>query len=159
MDGSRGGFRLEKGATGFWHVSEAPLRETEVGRCRAAWYAAALAAGGQPGDFAERVYPYNFHSATVVDGAGGRHVVLFHAHQPLVAFVEERKYGYTDEFLEPPAWGVAAFGDAGFVVLSAAQLLSPLKEWDTSVLSPSELKQIAYWEPRTLGAALFNAWD
>ncbi|MFB6618871.1 hypothetical protein ACIGFK_29450 [Streptomyces sp. NPDC085524] len=140
-------------------MSEAPLREVEVGRCRAAWYAVALAADGRPGDFAERVYPYNFHSATVVDGDGGQHVVLFHAHQPLVAFVAERRYGYADEFLEPPAWAVAALGDAGFVVLSAAQLLSSAGEWDASVLSPSEHKQISYWEPETLGAMLFNAWD
>ncbi|MFJ8016557.1 hypothetical protein [Streptomyces sp. NPDC096339] len=140
-------------------MGEAPLAVIEVGRCRAAWYAAALAANGQPGDFAEQAYPYNFHSAVIVDGDGRQQVVLFHAHQPLVAFVAERRYGYTDEFLEPPGWGVAALGDAGFAVPSTAQLLSAVGEWDTSVLSPSEVKQIAYWEPPTLGALLFNAWD
>ncbi|WP_329383974.1 hypothetical protein OG625_22425 [Streptomyces sp. NBC_01351] len=140
-------------------MSEAPLVEIEARVCHAAWYAAALAANGRVGDFAVRSYPDNFHSATVVGGDGTQHVMLFHAHQPLVAFVTVRRYWYTDEFLEPPAWGVEALGGAGFVVLSAAELLSPLGDWDTSVLSPSELGQIEHWEPANLGAMLFNAWD
>lgn len=156
-DGQRGGFRLEKGATGFRHVSEPALPDVGASVCRAAWQGAARAAHGRLGEFAGRGYPENFHRATIAD-RGGVHEMLFHAHQPLIAFVTVRRHWYTDEFRDPPRWG-AAFGDAGFVVLSAAQLLSPLGEWDTSVLSPAETSQIEHWQPANLGATLFNAWD
>ncbi|WP_063754369.1 hypothetical protein [Streptomyces sp. NRRL S-1813] len=86
------------------------------------------------------------------------HIALFHAHYPLIAFVGGRRYWYTGQFQEPPAWaGVLA--DVGFVVLSAARLLSPLVESDTSALSAAERRQIERWRPETLGATLFNSWD
>ncbi|GAA0435775.1 hypothetical protein [Streptomyces luteireticuli] len=53
----------------------------------------------------------------------------------------------------------AALDDMGFVVLSAARLLSPITESDTSALSTEEWCRIKHWRPTTLGAALFNAWD
>lgn len=116
----------------------------------------ARAARGQVGDFVERRYPQTFHSATLTD-RDGTHVALFHAHHPLTAFVDERRHWYTDEFREPPAWaGVLAHH--GFAVLSAALLLAPFPAADVSALSGSELRQIAFRRPDTVGAALFNAW-
>ncbi|MEV4921410.1 hypothetical protein [Streptomyces roseoverticillatus] len=125
--------------------------------CRATWHAAARAAGGRVEDFVEQEYPQNFHSASI-SNRNGTHVALFHAHYPLVSFVGDRRYWYTDEFQEPPAWATVLIG-AGFVVLSAAQLLSPLEESDTSALSKAEWRQIKHWRPQSLGATLFNSWD
>ncbi|MEV6357833.1 hypothetical protein [Streptomyces hydrogenans] len=157
MEDSQVAFRLEPGATGFRDRGDPPLPRTDPQPCRAAWFAAARAAGGQVEDFTEREYPQNFHVATISD-RDGAHIALFHAYYPLIAFVGDRRYWYTDEFQEPPAWATA-LTDSGFVVLSTAQLLSPLTEWDTSTLSATERRQIKHWRPKTLGATLFNSWD
>ncbi|BDH12742.1 hypothetical protein [Streptomyces hygroscopicus] len=157
MDSSQVTLRLEKGVTGFRDGSDPPVPATDPRACRVAWYAAARAARGQVEDFTEQEYPQNFHSATISDREG-THIALFHAHYPLIAFVGGRRYWYTGEFQEPPSWaGVLA--DVGFVVLSAARLLSPLVESDTSALSAAEWRQIKHWRPETLGATLFNSWD
>ncbi|MFI9724612.1 hypothetical protein ACIHFE_34160 [Streptomyces sp. NPDC052396] len=157
MDSQQASFRLEKGATGFRDRHDPPLRMTRLTMCRTAWYAAARAARGRVGYFAEQEDPQSFHSATISD-PGGMHVMLFHAYQPLIAFVAGRRYGYTDEFVEPPVWS-AAFGDFGFVVLGEVQLRSPLAAADVSGLSAAELRQVSYWRPMSLGATLFNSWD
>ncbi|MER6228264.1 MULTISPECIES: hypothetical protein [Streptomyces] len=157
VEDSQGAFRLELGVTGFRDRGDPLLPSTDAQTCRAAWYAAARAACGQVEDFTEQEYPQNFHSATISDRDGTR-IALFHAHYPLIAFVEDRRYWYTDEFQEPPTWATA-LTDVGFVVFSAAQLLSPLTESDTPALSATEWRQIEHWRPETLGAALFNSWD
>jgi hypothetical protein len=146
-----------RGVTGFSDWGDPPVPSTDPRACQAAWCAAARAAGGQVEDFAKQEYPQNFHSATISD-RGGKHIALFHAHYPLVAFVGRRRYWYTDEFQEPPTWATVLSG-VGFVVLSAARLLSPLEESDTSALSASERRQIKHWQPENLGATLFNSWD
>ncbi|MFH9090640.1 hypothetical protein [Streptomyces sp. NPDC017673] len=150
-------FRLERGVTGFRGRSEPPLPSTDPKACRAACHAAARAAGGQVEDFREQEYPRNFHSATIGD-RDGTYIALFHAHHPLIAFAGDRRHWYTDEFQEPPTWATVLI-EVGFVVLSAAQLLAPLTESDTSALSPTEWDQIKHWRPATLGATLFNSWD
>ncbi|MFJ5798762.1 hypothetical protein [Streptomyces decoyicus] len=157
MDSSQVTLRLEKGVTGFRDGSDPPLPRTDPRACRVAWYAAARAAHGQVEDFTEQEYPQNFHSATISDREG-THIALFHAHHPLIAFVGDRRYWYTSEFQEAPAWATV-LGDVGFVVLSAARLLSPLAESDTCALSGAEWRQIRHWRPGTLGATLFNSWD
>ncbi|MGW2146084.1 hypothetical protein ACWCOT_17390 [Nonomuraea bangladeshensis] len=157
MDSSRTVFRLERGVTGFRHVSEPPVPETEPRRCRRAWSAAARRARGQVGDFAEREYPQSFHSATIND-RDGAHLALFQAQVPLVAFVSDRRWAYSDEFLDPPAWAVA-LSPFGFTVLGTSLLMSPLTKVDTTALSAAEWREIEYWKPKTLGELLFNAWD
>ncbi|MFD6274539.1 hypothetical protein ACFWFI_02960 [Streptomyces sp. NPDC060209] len=148
---------LALGVTGFRDWSDPPLPSTDPRTCCAAWYAAAQTAGGQVEDFKEQEYPQTFHSATISD-RDGPHIALFHAHYPLLAFVGDWRYWYTDEFQEPPTWATV-LTDVGFVVLSAAQLLSPLTESDTSALSATESRQIKLWRPETLGATLFNSWE
>ncbi|WP_245234529.1 hypothetical protein [Streptomyces flavochromogenes] len=153
---SRVGIRWEPGGTGFRDRTDPPLPRTDPRTCRAAWHAAARVAGGQVEDFTEQEYPQNFHSATIND-RDGTHIALFHAHHPLIAFVGDRRYRYSDEFRDAPTWATV-LTDAGFAVLSAARLLSPLTESDTSALSAAEWRQIKHWRPETLGATLFNAW-
>lgn len=155
MGGSASGFRLERGATGFF--SEPPVPRTDPRACRTAWYAAARAGRGRVGEFAVREHAQSYHSA-VIDDRDGSHCALFHAHYPLVAFVDERRYWYTDEFREPPAWA-AALDDFGLTVLSTSVLLAPLSSVDTSALSAEEWQHIEYWRPETVGALLFNTWD
>lgn len=157
VDSPQTAFRLERGSTGFRHFRDAPLPETDPRWCRTAWYAAARAARGRVGTFAEQQYPQNFHSATIND-RDGVHNALFHAQYPLIAFVEDLLYGYTNGFQDPPAWA-GSLNVFGFTVLSASLLMSPLEEADTAALSAEEWRRIKVWRPKSLGATLFNCWD
>jgi hypothetical protein len=158
MGAVRNPFRMERGATGFRHVSEPPLPAVGLAACRAAWTAAARATGASDGEVREYGQTPNYFTATLTARAGEAHVALFHMRHPLIAFVEDLRVGYLTEFLDPPAWaGVLA--DHGFRILPGELLLSPLTAVDTSARAPTEWRQIEYWEPPTLGATLFNWWD
>lgn len=150
-------FRIPRGATGFRHAKDGPLPETGLPAFRTALYAAARAAGGKVGELEEQTYPLTFHIAAVVDGAR-ESVVLCHAHHPWIAFAEERRNWYTEEFLAPPPWA-RAFSDLGFTVLDRARLITPLSEVDTSVLTRAEWRKVRSYGITTLGGVLFNAWD
>ncbi len=44
-------------------------------------------------------------------------------------------------------------------VLTTAELHTPLRQVDLRALGPAEHRQIAYWQPGTVGELLFNFWD
>ncbi|MGP3632467.1 hypothetical protein ACTU45_03655 [Streptomyces sp. 24-1644] len=150
-------FTLPRGATGFFRPKEGPLPETGLRAFRAALYAAARAVGGRVSDLEERAYPRTFHSAEVTDGTGG-HVILCHAHHPWVAFAEERRDWYTEEFQAPPPWALG-FAHGGFQVLDHEQLTMPLSDVDTSVMTQGEWRYVRLYGITTLGGVLFNAWN
>ncbi|CUW33210.1 hypothetical protein TUE45_pSRTUE45c_0578 (plasmid) [Streptomyces reticuli] len=150
-------FTLPRGATGFFQPKDGPLPETDLRTFRAALHAAARAAEGRVGETEEQTYPRTFHTATVIEGTG-ECIILCHAHHPWIAFAQERRDWYTEEFLAPPPWA-HTFADLGFVVLDRAQLTLPLSDIDTSVLTRAEWRQIRSYGITTLGGVLFNAWD
>ncbi|MEU0098409.1 hypothetical protein [Streptomyces sp. NPDC006267] len=150
------GFTLPRGATGFFLPKDGPLPETDLRPFRAALYAAARIVEGQVGEIENQEYPLTFHTASVVDRTG-ESVILCHAHHPWIAFAQERRNWYSEEFLPPPPWA-ATFAEAGFVVLSTEQLATPLSDVDTSVLTKGEWRQIRSYGITTLGGTLFNAW-
>jgi hypothetical protein len=150
-------FQLSRGATGFRGAKDDPLPETDLQAFRAAWHTAARISYGQVGAFVRQTYPRSFHAATVT-GRNGTHVVLCHAHLPLVAFAADQRPGHVDEFQDHPVWS-SIFADAGFTVPSAHLLNSPLSQVDTSDLCPAEWMQIRYWRATRLGEVLFNSWD
>ncbi|WP_156723514.1 hypothetical protein [Streptomyces apocyni] len=148
---------LPRGATGFFRPKDGPLPETDLRVFRAALYAAARAAGGRVEVVRERAYPRTFHTAVVSD-ATGEHVILCHAHHPWIAFADELRDWYRDEFAEPTAWA-EAFGDAGFTVLSRERLMTPLRGVDTTTLTRGEWREVRFYDVDVLGGVLFNAWD
>ncbi|QDY77383.1 hypothetical protein [Streptomyces qinzhouensis] len=152
----KAGFTLPRGATGFSVPQDGPLPDTDLRAFRSALHAAARTVEGQVGEIEAQEYPLSFHIASVADHTG-ESVVLCHAHHPWIAFAQERRNWYAEEFLPPPSWA-AAFAEAGFVVLSSEQLATPLSDVDTSVLTPDEWRHIRSYGITTLGGVLFNAW-
>jgi hypothetical protein len=150
-------FTLPRGATGFFQPKDGPLPETDQRTFRAALYAAARVAKGHVGEMEEQTYPRTFHTATIIEGTG-EWVVLCHAHHPWIAFAQERRDWYTEEFLAPPRWA-HTFADHGLVVLNRVQLTLPLPDIDTSVLTRTEWREIRSYGITTLGGVLFNSWD
>ncbi|MCF2531655.1 hypothetical protein [Yinghuangia soli] len=150
-------FRPEAGITGFHGPRDPAPAVTDAATCRTALYAAARDAAGRVEGFTAQAYPRTFHSATVrVHDAA--HIVLFHVHQPLVAFAADQLDWYADEFVDPPKWS-DTLARHGFTILTAPQLCAPFTEADASALSAAERAQVAYWHPKTVGAVLFNSWD
>ncbi|GAA5030609.1 hypothetical protein [Streptomyces siamensis] len=150
-------FALPRGATGFFRPKDGPLPDTDPRTFRTALYAAARAAKGRVGEIEDQTYPRTFHTATVIEDTG-EYVVLCHAHHPWIAFAQECRDRYTEEFLAPPPWA-CAFADLGFVVLDRVQLTLPLSDVDTSVLTQGEWREVRSHGITTLGGVLFNAWD
>jgi hypothetical protein len=157
---------LQRGATGFRHISEPELPEVDVRRFRAGCYAAARAAHTVVDRIVERTYPETFHFA-VLAGTAASVRILCHLVHPWIAFVEEGTGNWLDPgvFREPPVWA-AEFTREGFTVLSAELLDSPLRDSDTAALAAAEWSQIHSWEKQlvgqsslTLGQTLFNSWD
>ncbi|MDX3496807.1 hypothetical protein ACKI1I_23385 [Streptomyces turgidiscabies] len=157
VNGGNTSFTLPRGATGFFLPKDGPLPDTDVRAFRAALYAAARVVEGQVGEFEGQEYPLTFHTASIVDRTG-ESVILCHAHHPWIAFAQERRNWYGEEFLPSPSWA-SVFADAGFVVLSSERLATPLSDVDTSVLAQNEWRQVRYYGITTLGGLLFNAWD
>ncbi|MEU9353590.1 hypothetical protein AB0D65_22045 [Streptomyces griseoloalbus] len=151
------GFTIPRGATGFFRPMDGPLPETDLPTFRTALYAAARAAGGNVGQLKRRAYPHTFHTATVIDGTR-EYVILCHAHHRWIAFAQERRGWYSEQFLAPPPWA-HTFTQVGFVVLTYEQLTMPLSNVDTSVLTPGERREVRFYGITTLGGVLFNAWD
>ncbi|GHE75582.1 hypothetical protein GCM10014715_33150 [Streptomyces spiralis] len=150
-------FGLPRGATGFYRPKEGPLPETDLRTFRGALYAAARAAGGTVGQVESQAYPRTFHTASVVDATGER-IILCHAYHPWIAFAQERRDWYSEEFVAPPPWA-DTFTHAGFVVLDPQRLTTPLSDLDTSVLTQGEWRQIRFYGIASLGGVIFNAWD
>lgn len=150
-------FALPLGATGFFRSKDGPPPETDQRTFRAALYAAARAAKGCVGEVEEQAYPRTFHTATVIESTG-EYAILCHAHHPWIAFAQERRDWYTEEFRAPPPWA-RTFADLGFAVLDRAQLTRPLTDVDTSALTQGEWRHVRLYGITTVGGVLFNAWD
>lgn len=99
-----------------------------------------------------------FHAITLTTRAAS-HTVLCHAHLPVVAFtVTPPAPGNVWDFVDPPDWA-RGFEAAGFQVLTARRLGTPMSRVDVGDLSLAELVQVRYWLPEVLGDLLFNWWD
>ncbi|WP_411078943.1 hypothetical protein [Streptomyces sp. cmx-18-6] len=158
VDEGNPGFTLPRGATGFFAPKDGPLLppDTDLRAFRTALYAAARVVEGHVGEIEGQEYPRTFHTASVIDRTG-ESVILCHAHHPWIAFAQERRNWYAEEFRPPPPWA-SVFADAGFVVLSGEQLATPLSDVDTSVLTKGEWRCIRAYGITTLGGTLFNSW-
>ncbi|QTD99865.1 hypothetical protein [Streptomyces cyanogenus] len=157
VDDEKVGFILPQGATGFYQSKDAPPPETDLRAFRGALYAAARSAGGEVGEVEEQAYPRTFHIASVVDREG-EGIVLCHACHPWIAFAQERREWYSEEFVAPPPWA-GTFTQAGFEVFDREQLTTPLSDVNTSILTQGEWRQIRAYGITTLGGVIFNAWD
>jgi hypothetical protein len=62
-------------------------------------------------------------------------------------------------FVDHPDLAAALTDGSNLQVLTAEQLNAPLSPADLADLGPAERKQIAYWQPNTIGELLFNFWD
>ncbi|MEU3693143.1 hypothetical protein [Streptomyces narbonensis] len=80
---------------------DGPLPVTDLRPFWTALYATARVIEGQVGEIEEQEYARTFHTASIVDPTS-ESVILCHAHHPWIAFAQERRNWYAEEFLPPP---------------------------------------------------------
>jgi len=150
--------RLDRGATGFCGQGDKLANESDLTLFRSACWDAARRIGGRVGELTP-AGASSFHSATITSRAE-EHVVLCHAHLPVVAFTELPPVPGQPlaRFVNPPPW-VDAFTAFGFRYLQVEDLSLPMSKVDVAELAEAELSQIRYWRPQALSDLLFNWWD
>jgi hypothetical protein len=149
---------LPRGVTG---VKADTYSQTDVRAFRGHCYEAARRVRGKVISFTEP-YPSvtDNYAVAVLDTAAGAVAVLLNAHHPIVALADpagvEKSYF---EFRDVPALADYFRGLGVYTVPSAAELNERPTAAHLRDLSPAELKQVKYWEPRRVGEIVFNFWD
>jgi hypothetical protein len=153
---------VPRGASGFRHHKAAPLPETDPRAVAAFSHALARNVGGTVEQIIPPPLTSTFYSVILACGQpdARRVTALFHRHLPLLALASHPPRGLDDlSIIDDTAVSGAMPDDAGFRLLTSAQLAVPVTHADLSQLSAAELKQIASWKPKTIGEVLFNLWD
>jgi len=151
---------LPRGVTGFWDRKAGPPR-TDVPAFHGHCYEAVRWVRGKVVSFTEP-YPSvkDNYAVAVHDIAAGAVAVLLNAHHPILAFADPK--GATSsyfEFRDVPELADFFRGLGVYTLASAAELNERPTSAHLRDLSPAELKQVKYWEPRRVGEVVFNFWD
>lgn len=151
--------RLPRGITGFRQVGELPLDRLDESEFRNACYAVARIAGGVVSPPPSTSLSGNFFRCTIAY-SGTERTVVCNMYAPLVAIAEPMpSYELTLTFSDDPDLAGAFKSLSRFEVLSRHELGRLITDFDLSELGPAELEQVRYWNPHTLGQAIFNWWD
>lgn len=146
--------KLPRGITGFWSVNEAPPlfldKKAFCQMCHALAQENGRAVTEVDTDTAAR----NFYSAKL-SRYDQSVFMLQNIHYPWVAFAQRDAFGRF-VLISPPEWLRLPEGAVRF--LSADELNQDWCEL-CGELSPEELGQAHYWNPKTVGEIIFNTWD
>lgn len=81
--------------------------------------------------------------------------ILLNAHYPLLAFASIVNFGEIN-FIDEPQLNKEFI--PFYSVLGTKELNEPFLQKDNE-LNNGELKQISYWNPKSIGDVIFNYWD
>lgn len=115
---------------------------------------AARRAGGTVTRWCEPVVTPNFHAAYVEYGDRRPTVAALYSHAGDVALTaghEQQPLEFVDD-----AALTSALAELNLDVWASAELRRPFKVQDWPLL---DVRDVRYWRPQTVGAALFNWWD
>ena len=109
-------------------------------------------------------YPLNYARVTFEFFSRGvvseRLCVLLNNTYPYVAFVTPMPSGdTTTHFIDHQRLAEAYRSFNRYTVLGATKAQTPLELSDYQNLHKVELRQIQYWQPKTVGEVIFNFWD
>jgi hypothetical protein len=143
------------------HVGLAAV--TDVKAFRRACYEAARRTSGELAEFRISDEPTpNFHQAIIAHPDGNVAVVCVRD-TPLLALAVPRVIDFTPArdagpltFVDRPDLAAALEATPGFRLLTATELNGPI---DTAKWPRINRYDMRFWQPRTLGEALFNYWD
>lgn len=133
-------------------------RRMELADFKAACYEAARLVGEEVSRIRSPNVTPNFFSATIGNDSH-KSAILGNLAYPIVAFateVDERQWLHS--FIDRPDLA-EVFRTRGYECPDAAELMSRVGEADLKSLRETELKDIKYWNPGTIGEIVFNYWD
>lgn len=155
-------WKIPRGTTGFRYFKEAPLPETDRRAVAELSYQWARNLGGTVEQILPPSLTSTYYAAVLAHGQYEvQHVtVLFHRHLPLLALVSHPPRDLDDLcVIDDPIVTEAMPDYSEFQLLAHDQLAAPVTSTSLSELAATELNQIAYWKPETIGEVLFNLWD
>lgn len=152
---------LRRGITGFRHVDDEPLPETDRQAFHRHCHEVArrvkgrVVAGVSPLKEVEHNFAYR-----VIATPSGQVAVLLNAHYPIIAFAAPLLAGdMVHRFMDCSALAEAFRSVEVYEVMGSADLEAPADPHALRELLPVELEQVEYWRPRRVGDLIFNFWD
>ena len=145
---------LPRGITGFWSVNANQPPFLDEKAFRRMCHALARENGGTVAEVDTDTASRNFYSAKL-SRYDQSVFLLQNIHYPYAAFAQRDADGRFI-FTGPPEW--LRLPERTVRFLSPAELN---QDWRNlcGELSPEELEQICYWNPKTVGEIIFNTWD
>ena len=152
--------KLPRGATGFRHVDEAPLPETDFAKFKRSCYEVTRLLAGQVRLIEKHPdVTANYYRAEL-DTPYGAVSVLLNAIHPILSFAKPVKEGECEfEFVDVPLLSQAFESVCDYTIMQAVELNARADAETYELLGRVELEQIKYWKPKSVGAILFNFWD
>ncbi|MDM5329935.1 hypothetical protein [Neobacillus sp. CF12] len=148
---------LPNGVTGFYD-SEANKPPTVDGKqFKQLCFDFAARNGGKVIEFSTPQYPANFYHAHV-KVLGNVFYILLNAHYPYLTFASLVEPGNI-AFIDQPTLNEPF--SPFYRVLGTVELNVPFNQTlaKNTKLNRTELEQLAYWKPETVGQIIFNFWD
>lgn len=154
---------LKRGITGLYE-SGYGLNELDGKYFKQICYLAVKNLNGSVVSFEEPSYPKNYYTVRI-ETTNLKRYILLNNHYPFMAFatsVNSFKITFIDdvellkEFKEfYPVLSVKQLNEK----LDTDFVMGGIRLVNKNDLSPVELTELAYWEPRTVGEVIFNQWD
>ncbi|WP_404407972.1 hypothetical protein [Jeotgalibacillus malaysiensis] len=149
--------KLPDGVTGFYDSITSPLPQVDVKTFKKQCFDFVFHNNGKLIDLQSSHYPSNFHYA-YVEVARQHFYILLNQHYPYLACASAIEYRNI-VFMDQP--DVHQSFSLFYQILDTDNLNSRydqqlLQQWN---LKKSEVKQVAYWNPATIGQIVFNHWD
>jgi hypothetical protein len=95
----------------------------------------------------------------------GNTFILLNSSYPVVAFASSVGH-FNIHFVDHPHANILKKFSTVFTIATVNELVEPLKidektqtVLNKNTLNKSEIKQILYWNPKTIGDVVFNFWD
>ena len=152
---------LPRGITGFRQNDELPLPATDFAAFRRHCFHVASSHRGR----VRAVVGENPNLAAnfrweVIDLETKSIAVALNSHWPIIAFLElPSEIGERLQFINVPEIVDSFRNFMTYEILDATDAKRPLQDSDCLLLSPAELCQISYWQPKCYGDVVFNFWD
>ncbi len=152
---------VRRGITSFFNWDDrGPIPEFGIAEFKSIVHVMATPLGYTVSDVSERGVTPNFHSALLTNGDTAISI-LGHSTYPIFACSEPLdplscKIRFIDS--DPLTQQLATLFP-NVVIATTAELDRNLTDTDLALLDTAEREQIKYWQPQTVGNAVFKWWD
>jgi hypothetical protein len=153
---------LDRGITGCWGLGGEPSPETDFRAFRSHCFEVARQINGRVLSVANlnSAGYYRNYFIGIMEIRSEIVCVVLNAHYPIAAFADPIPESEVHlRFRDSPEL-IQAFGVFGLYQIALAQELEAQPTPDALIrLSPTEQKQVEYWNPQRIGDIIFNFWD